>query len=99
MSLFGDLAVVERGEHFKLPQLHLRELGLKHVPALPLDLGALPDTLIKLGIREKQCEQAYQSLSRTLTIAGRTDRAHAFLSADKRPRRAAPRHASACRPS
>ena len=31
MTLLGDLALVERGEHFKLPQLHLRELGLKHV--------------------------------------------------------------------
>ncbi len=79
MSLFGDLAVVERGEHFKLPQLHLRELGLEHVPAVPVDLAALPDTLIKLGLRQKQCEQAYQSLSRTFTIADRTDRAHAFL--------------------
>ena len=79
MSLLGNLAVVERGEHFKLPQLHLRELGLKHVPAVPVDLAALPDTLIKLGLREKQCEQAYQSLSRTFTIAGMTDRAHAFL--------------------
>ena len=49
MSLFGDLAVVERGEHFKLPQLRLRELGLKHVPAVPVDLAAIPDTLIKLG--------------------------------------------------
>ena len=63
----------------KLPQLHLRELGLKHVPAVPVDLAALPDTLIKLGLRGKQCEQAYQGLSRTFTIAGRTDRAHAFL--------------------
>ena len=79
MSLLGDLALVERGEHFKLPQLHLRELGLKHVPAVPVDLAALPDTLIKLGLRAKQCEQAYQGLSRTFTIAGRTDRAHAFL--------------------
>jgi hypothetical protein len=79
MSLFGDLAVVERGEHFKLPQLQLREFGLMHVPAVPVDLAALPDTLIKLGLRQKQCEQAYQSLSRTFTIAGRTERAHAFL--------------------
>ena len=64
MSLFGDLAVVERGERFKLPQLQLRELGLGNVPAVPVDLAALLDTLIKLGVREKQCEQAYQSLSR-----------------------------------
>ena len=43
MSLLGDLAVVERGEQFELPQLHLRELGLKHVPAVPVDLAALPE--------------------------------------------------------
>ena len=46
----------------KLPQLQLRELGLGNVPAVPVDLAALLDTLIKLGVREKQCEQAYQSL-------------------------------------
>ena len=40
MSFLGDLAVVERGEQFKLTQLHLRELGLKHVPAVPVDLAA-----------------------------------------------------------
>jgi hypothetical protein len=79
MSVLGDLAVVERGEQFKLPQLRLRELGLKNVPAVPVDIAAMLDTLVKLGIREKQCEQAYQGLSRTFTIAGRTDRAHAFL--------------------
>ena len=67
--------MVERGEHFKLPRLHLHELGLKHVPAVPVDIAAMLDTLVKLGIREKQGEQAYESLSRTYTIAGRTDRA------------------------
>jgi hypothetical protein len=79
MSVLGDIAVVERGEQFQLPQLRLRELGLKNVPAVPVDIAAMLDTLVKLGIREKQCDQAYQGLSRTFTIAGRTDRAHAFL--------------------
>jgi hypothetical protein len=48
MSFLGDLAVVERGDQFKLTQLHLRELPLKHVPAVSVDLAALPGPLIKI---------------------------------------------------
>jgi hypothetical protein len=79
MSLFGNHAVVERGEQYKLPQLHLRDLGLHNVPAVPVDIAGIVDTLVKLGVREKQCELAYQGLSRTFTIGGTTARAHAFL--------------------
>jgi Lipoxygenase len=79
MSLLGDHVIVARDQQFKLPRLHLRELGLDNVPAVPVDIAGILDTLVKLGIREKQCELAYQGLSRTFTIGGTTARAHAFL--------------------
>ena len=31
-----------------MPQLPLRELGLKYVPAVPVDIGGMADTLSKL---------------------------------------------------
>lgn len=83
MSLQQDFAVVERSEQFKLPQLRLRELGLKNVPAVPVDIVGVVDTLVKLGIRAKQGEQAYQGLAKTFTIGGTTARAHAFLFGDQ----------------
>jgi hypothetical protein len=63
----------------KLPQLPLRELGLKYVPAVPVDIVGMLDTVFKLGVRVKQREQALQGLSKTLTIGGSTARAHDFL--------------------
>ena len=41
----------------KMPQLPVRELGLKYVPAIPVDIGGLADTLSKLVVRVKQREQ------------------------------------------
>jgi len=63
----------------KLPQLPLRELGLNNVPAVPVDIVGMLDTLVKLGVRVKQREQALQGLSKTFTIGGSTVRAHDFL--------------------
>jgi hypothetical protein len=67
MSLLANHVVVERDEQFKLPRLHLRELGLglDNVPAVPVDIAGIVDTLVKLGIREKQCELAYQGFTKT----------------------------------
>src|SRR5262249_13812067 len=71
---------------FKLP---LSELGLKYIPAVPVDIGGMIDTLVKLGIRAKQREQALQGLTKTFTIGGSTARAYAFLfggeAADAKP--------------
>lgn len=64
---------------FKLPQLPLRAAGLEHVPAVPIDIGGMLDTLAKLDVRLKQREQALEGLSRTFTIGGSTARAHDFL--------------------
>lgn len=63
----------------KLPQLPTRELGLRNVPAFPIDTAGMLDTLFRLSIRFKQREQALQGLSKTYTIGGRTARAREFL--------------------
>src|SRR3954453_17791698 len=78
MSL-QDFALVERSQQYKLPHLHVRELGPEHVPAVPVDIAGMLDTLLKLGIRAKQREQAYQALTKEFTIGGTTARAYAFL--------------------
>ena len=74
---------------FKLPHLPLRDFGLKNIPAVPVDLAGMVDTLLKLDIRAKQTEQAMQGLSKTFTVDGLTARGHAFLyggeAADARP--------------
>ena len=88
MSL-QDFALVERSEQYTLPHLHVRELGLQNIPAVPVDIAGMLDTLLKLGIRAKQREQAYQALTKPFTIGGTTARAYAFLfgagSADAQP--------------
>lgn len=63
----------------KLPQLPTSELGLENVPAFPIDMAGMVDTLIKLSIRFKQREQALEGLSRRYTIGGTTARAYDFL--------------------
>jgi hypothetical protein len=63
-------------DYFKLP---LRLFGLKAIPAVPVDLEGMVDTLIKLDVRGKQKEQATQGLTREFTIDGLTARAFNFL--------------------
>jgi hypothetical protein len=65
--------------HFKTHQLPLRKLGFTNVPAVPIDIGGMVDTLVKLGVRVKQYEQALQGLSKTYTIGGSTTLAYNFL--------------------
>src|SRR6185369_736848 len=63
----------------RMPQLPVRELGFRHVPAIPVDIGGLADTLSRLVARVKQREQPLQGLSRTFTIGASTARAYNFL--------------------
>src|SRR5262245_2709204 len=63
----------------KLLQLPLRELGLKYIPAVPVDVHGMADTVSRLAIRVKQREQALEGLSKTFTIGGSTARAFNFL--------------------
>src|SRR5262249_37809790 len=69
----------KRVSEIRLPHLPLRDLGLRNVPALPIDTVGMVDTLVKLGGKVKQRQQALQGLSRTFTIGGETARANAFL--------------------
>lgn len=68
-----------QASEIKIPQLPLREHGLTNVPAVPLDFVGMIDTLVKLGGKVKQREQALQGLSKTMTIGGSTAPAYAFL--------------------
>src|SRR5262245_11131940 len=63
----------------KIPQLPIRELGLKHVPALPVDVVGMVDTLRKLSVKLEQRKQALQGLGKTFTLGGSTNRAYNFL--------------------
>ena len=53
-------------------RLPLRKLGFEYVPAVPLDIPGMGDTLVRLGIKTKQYEQALQRLSQTYTIRERS---------------------------
>ncbi len=63
-------------DYFKLP---LRLFGLKAIPAVPVSLEDMIETLINLDIRNKQKEQPTQGLTREFTIDGLTARAITFL--------------------
>jgi len=52
--------------------LPLRKAGFEYVPALPVDLSGIADTLVRLDTKIKQ---ALQSLGWTYTIRGTTARA------------------------
>jgi hypothetical protein len=50
-----------------------------HLPAIPVDLEGMAETLVRLAIRQEQLSQAKQSLTNAYTIHGRTDVAYTFL--------------------
>jgi hypothetical protein len=65
-------------EKHSFHHLPLRKLGFEYVPAVPVDIPRMADTLVRLGIKTKtkQYEQTLQGLSRTYTIRGTTARAY-----------------------
>jgi hypothetical protein len=67
------------GQSSTMLQLPLRELGLKYIPAIPVDVHGMADTVSRLALRVKQREQALQGLSKLFTIGGSTARAYNFL--------------------
>src|SRR5262245_59726973 len=67
------------GQSSTMLQLPLRELGLKYIPAIPVDVHGMADTVSRLAIRVKQREQALQGLAKMFTIGGSTGRAYNFL--------------------
>jgi hypothetical protein len=72
------------GKH-SLHHLPLRKLGFDNVPAVPVDLPGMGDTLVRLGVKVKQYQQALQGLGRTYTIGGTTERAYTFLYGNQQP--------------
>ena len=56
----------------------------------------MADTLVRLGVKTRQPEQALQGLSRTYAIRGTTARAYTFLYGNERPTPSGPRRGSAC---
>src|SRR5262245_37095806 len=68
-----------RRSEIKISQLPLRQHGLTHVPAVPLDILGMVDTLLRLDGKLKQREQALQGLSKTFTIGDATAPAYSFL--------------------
>ena len=61
-----------------IPQLPLRG-SFPNLPAVPIDLAGMVDTLARLEIRAEQVLQAKQGLTQNFTIDGVTRRAYAFL--------------------
>jgi hypothetical protein len=59
-------------------QLPLREF-FPDLPAIPVDLEGMLETLVNLGIRAEQVKQAKQGLTRNFTINGVKRPAYAFL--------------------
>ena len=68
-------------------KLPVRGLGLKYLPAIPVDIDGMRDTLSKLVVRVKQREQALQGLSWALTIRGSTHRAYHRVRSRRLPNR------------
>jgi hypothetical protein len=62
----------------QIPHLPLR-LIFKNLPAFPIDIEGMLDTLARLAIRAEQATQAKQGLTETFTINGVTDVAYTFL--------------------
>jgi len=62
----------------KIPFLPTRSI-FPHLPAIPVDLEGMVETLVRLAIRQAQLSQAKQGLTNAYTIQGRTEVAYAFL--------------------
>jgi len=57
----------------------LEEYAFPNLPAIPVDLEGMADTLLRLAIRSEQMFQAKQGLTNTYTVDGVTDTAYGFL--------------------
>ena len=55
------------------------EYAFPNLPAVPIDLEGMADTLIRLGIRSEQGKQAKQGLTNTYTVDGVTDTGYGHL--------------------
>ena len=58
------------------------EYEFPNLPAVPVELEGMADTLLRLGIRSEQVMQAKLGLTNTYTVDGTTDTAYALLFGD-----------------
>jgi hypothetical protein len=63
----------------RIHELPLRALGLEDIPAVPVDLVGMVETLVRLGTRAQETAQAMQGLTTPYTIGGVTALGHDFL--------------------
>jgi hypothetical protein len=69
------------GSAGQIPHLPIQEF-FPNLPAIPVDLRAMLETLGRLGLRGEQVIQAKQGLTRLFTIGGQTKTGYAFLYGD-----------------
>jgi hypothetical protein len=62
-----------------IPHLPLRLLGLENIPAIPFQLVETLETLVRLGKREDQTQQAKQGFSNVYQIGGYDNTGYAYL--------------------
>jgi hypothetical protein len=63
----------------RVPHLPLWLLGLNDIPAVPVQLPEMADTLVRLGVRAAEIKQATQGLTVPFTIANQAAIAYEFL--------------------
>jgi hypothetical protein len=70
-----------KGSAGQIPHLPIKAF-FPNLPAIPVDLVGMAETLVRLGLRSEQVIQAKQGLTRLFTIDGRTETGYAFLYGD-----------------
>lgn len=65
----------------RIPHLPIQSF-FPNLPAIPVDVEAMLETLGRLGLRSEQVIQAKQGLTRQFTIGGQTKTGYAFLYGD-----------------
>lgn len=63
----------------RIPHLPLRLVGLESIPAIPFQLVETLETLVRLGLREDQTQQAKQGFSNVYRIGGYENTGYAYL--------------------
>ncbi len=63
----------------QIPKLPLRLLGFTNIPAIPFQLGKIPGTLLKLGLRAKATTQAKKGMNKFHTIGSFNENGYSYL--------------------
>jgi len=61
-----------------IPKLPLRDLGYENIPAVPFQLGQIPGTLVRLGLRAYATTQAKWGMDHFYTIGAYTANGYTF---------------------